>query len=115
MGGTIAPGLYYETARTRYNGLSSPFTDAGSPKTYNQTTTIDSSLTMVMSSIDETTGERIVYSVRIVRLSPTELEFDFTCPFVAHLPYYSYDAAAGSVTFYDDDAIGPYSWTLTKQ
>jgi hypothetical protein len=115
MGGTIEPGLYYETSWIRYNNLPTP-PDAGRMATiHHQTTTIDSSLKMVVSTTTADTDEPTVFVIQLEQATPTSLWFEFACPYSSGIPLYDYDATPGSVTFYQEDTISPYSYTLTKQ
>jgi hypothetical protein len=114
MGGTIEPGLYYETSWIRYNNLPTP-PDAGRLTTHHQTTTIDSSLKMAVSTTTADTGEPTGFVIQLDQATPTSLWFEFACPYFTGVPLYSYDATPGSVTFYQADNISPYSYTLTKQ
>lgn len=113
-GGTIEPGLYYETSWIRYSGIATP-PDAGRSTMHRQTTTIDSGLEMVISTRTWDARDPMVYVVRLWHSSPTTLQFYYTCPNVLISTGIGYDATPGSVTFYHEDTIGPYSWTLTKQ
>jgi hypothetical protein len=113
-GGTIEPGLYYETSWIRYNNLPTP-PDAGRLTTHHQTTTIDSSLKMVVSTTTADTGEPTAFAIQLDQATPTSLWFEFVCPYYTGVPLYNYDATPGSVTFYQADTISPYSYTLMKQ
>jgi hypothetical protein len=114
-GGTLEPGLYYETSWIRYNNLPTPLDAGRLATTHHQTTTIDSSLKMVVSTTTADTDEPTVFVIQLEQATPTSLWFEFACPYSSGIPLYDYDATPGSVTFYQEDTISPYSYTLTKQ
>ena len=110
--GTIEPGLYYETAWVRYNG-GGGLGDAGESFMHQQTTTIDPSLLMSISTTT-TEGEPVAYNVQLGSISPTTVWFWFVCP-AGRAERVGYDVVGRDLTFYFDDTDGPYSYTLSRQ
>jgi hypothetical protein len=80
---------------------------------HQQTTTIDASLMMSISTTT-TEGEPVAYNVQLASISPTTVWFWYVCP-AGPTAIVGYDVVGRDVTFYFDHSSGPYGYTLTRQ
>jgi hypothetical protein len=114
QGGTIGPGLYFETSFVRYESKAIA-TDAGIAAVHRLTAQIASDLTMMVAARALDTGIESRYFFRLEPQGNGKLRYTFLCPTGLGFTDYGYDAAPGTLTIYFTDKWGPFGYTMQKQ
>lgn len=112
-GGSIAPGLYHETAFLRYSSESAP-QDAGPAIAHRLTARIDSDMKLAVSWDSVETGLPVVQLYQMSKRGAAGLDWAFICPAIPAIPQYEYDVSGPVLTLYNRDAAGAYAMILER-